>query len=58
VSTQIQYRRGTSAENDSFTGALGEVTVDTTLNSLRVSTVTTPKAPVKLSFSADVPRLY
>jgi hypothetical protein len=36
VSTQIQYRRGTSSENDSFTGALGEVTVDTTLNSLRV----------------------
>ena len=36
MSTQIQYRRGTSAENDSFTGALGEVTVDTTLNSLRV----------------------
>lgn len=36
MATQIQYRRGTSAENDSFTGALGEITVDTTLNSLRV----------------------
>ena len=41
MSTQIQYRRGTSAENDSFTGALGEVTVDTTLNSLRVHNGTT-----------------
>jgi hypothetical protein len=30
MSTQIQYRRGTSAQTASFTGALGEITVDTT----------------------------
>jgi hypothetical protein len=36
VATQVQYRRGTSTQNDTFTGALGEITVDTTLNSLRV----------------------
>lgn len=34
--TQIQFRRGTGAQNDAFTGALGEVTVDTTNKSLRV----------------------
>jgi hypothetical protein len=36
VATQIQYRRGTGVQNDAFTGALGEVTVDTTNKTLRV----------------------
>jgi hypothetical protein len=36
VGTQIQYRRGTSTQNDAFTGALGEITVDTTGKTLRV----------------------
>jgi hypothetical protein len=36
VSTQIQYRRGTGIQNDAFTGALGEVTVDTSNKTLRV----------------------
>jgi len=36
LSTQIQYRRGTSTENNAFTGALGEITVDTTNKTLRV----------------------
>jgi hypothetical protein len=30
MSTQVQFRRGTSAETATFTGAIGEVTVDTT----------------------------
>ncbi len=30
MSTQIQYRRGSSSQTASFTGALGEITVDTT----------------------------
>ena len=30
MSTQIQYRRGSSAQTASFAGALGEITVDTT----------------------------
>lgn len=30
MSTQVQFRRGTSVETASFIGALGEVTVDTT----------------------------
>ncbi len=31
-----QWRRGTAAENNNFTGAPGEITVDTTTNTLRV----------------------
>ena len=30
MATQVQFRRGTTAETASFTGASGEVTVDTT----------------------------
>lgn len=36
MATQVQFRRGSSAENDAFTGALGEVTVDTTNDTIRV----------------------
>lgn len=36
MSTQVQYRRGSSAQNSAFTGALGEITVDTTNWTLRV----------------------
>lgn len=36
MSTQVQFRRGTTAENNAFTGALAEVTVNTTDNTLRV----------------------
>ena len=36
MATQVQFRRGTTSEHGSFTGAVGEVTVDTTLDTLRV----------------------
>lgn len=36
MSTQVQYRRGTSTQNNAFTGALAEITVDTTNLTLRV----------------------
>lgn len=36
MSTQVQFRRGTAAQNNSFTGASGEITVDTTNTTLRV----------------------
>lgn len=36
VATQVKRRRGTTAENDAFTGAEGEVTVDLTTHELRV----------------------
>ena len=34
--TTLQFRRGNTTQNNSFTGAAGEITVDTTLNTLRV----------------------
>ncbi len=36
MARQIQIRRGTAEEHESFTGAIGEVTMDTTNNTLRV----------------------
>jgi hypothetical protein len=34
--TVLQFRRGTTSQNNSFTGTLGEISVDTTLDTLRV----------------------
>jgi hypothetical protein len=34
--TVVQFRRGTTSQNNSFTGALGELSVDTSLTTLRV----------------------
>ena len=34
--TQVQFRRGTATQNNNFTGAAGELTVDTTDYSLRI----------------------
>lgn len=34
--TSLQFRRGTTAQNNAFTGAVGELSVDTQLNVLRV----------------------
>lgn len=36
MARQIQIRRGTTLENDNFTGAIGEVTMDTDAKTLRV----------------------
>lgn len=42
MSRQIQFGRGSSAEHETFTGAPGEITVDTTNNTLRVHDDETP----------------
>ena len=34
--TVVQFRRGTTAQNNSFTGSAGELSVDTTLGTIRV----------------------
>jgi len=34
--TTVQFRRGTTAQNDAFTGAAGELSIDTDKNSIRV----------------------
>lgn len=36
MAIQVQYRRGSTSENNAFTGALAEITVDTTNSTLRV----------------------
>ena len=36
MSTQVQVRRGTTAEHSTFTGAVGELTVDTTIDTVVV----------------------
>lgn len=41
MAIQLQLRRGTSAENNVFTGAAGELTMDTDTNGLRIHDGTT-----------------
>jgi len=41
MSTQVQFRRGTTAETASFIGAVGEVTVDTSKNTCVVHNAST-----------------
>lgn len=40
--TQVQFRRGTNAQNQAFTGAVGEITVDTSLGTIHVHDGITP----------------
>ncbi len=42
MSRQIQLRRGTATEHESFIGAVGEITMDTTNQTLRVHDGETP----------------
>lgn len=42
MAKQVQIRKGTTAENDGFTGALGELSCDTQQNRLRVHDGATP----------------
>ena len=42
MSTQVQWKRGTTAQNNTYTGAIGEITVDTNLKQLRLHDGTTP----------------
>jgi hypothetical protein len=36
MATQVQFRRGTTTQNNAFTGAIGEITYDTELKTLRL----------------------
>lgn len=42
MARQVQLRRGTTTEHENFIGAVGEVTVDTDLHTLRVHDGVTP----------------
>ena len=39
--TQLQFRRGTTAQNNAFTGAAGEISIDSTIDTARVHDGTT-----------------
>jgi hypothetical protein len=39
--TQLQFRRGTTAQNNAFTGGAGELSIDTTIDTIRVHDGTT-----------------
>jgi hypothetical protein len=61
MSIQVQYRRGSEAENNAFTGALGEITVDTTNDSIRIhdgSTAGGFETNAKEALYADVAERY
>src|SRR6056300_1288647 len=36
MATQLQFRRGTSAQNNGYTGLVGEITLDTDTNNIRI----------------------
>tara|TARA_B100000073_G_C23414134_1_gene444437 strand:- start:31 stop:255 length:225 start_codon:yes stop_codon:yes gene_type:complete len=36
MAVTVQFRRGTATQNNAFTGAAGEISVNTTNNSIRV----------------------
>ena len=36
MATQVQFRRGTTTQNNAFTGAVGELTYDTEIKTLRI----------------------
>lgn len=55
MARQIQLRRGTSAQHNSFTGAPGEVTVDTDQNTLRVHDGVTPGGTILAKQGGGMP---
>lgn len=56
MSRQIQFRRGTSVQHETFTGAPGEITVDTTNNTLRIHDGQTPGGTT-LAKQSEIPDL-
>ena len=54
MSTQIQRRRGTTSEHSTFTGAAGEITIDSTKNTVVVHDGST-QAGFPLAKESDVP---
>ena len=47
MSTQVIIRKGTAAQNNAFTGAAGEITIDTTTWNIRIHDGTTPGGAAK-----------
>src|SRR6056300_699211 len=57
MTTQVQFRRGTTAQHATFTGAIGEVTVDTTLDTIRVHDGATAGG-VRIAKYSEIPTSY
>lgn len=57
MATQVQFRRGTTAEHAGFTGAVGEVTVDTTLDTIRVHDGASAGG-IRLAKYSEIPTSY
>jgi hypothetical protein len=56
MATQVQLRRGNAAQNDAFTGAVAEITADTTENTIRIHDGSTAGGTALLS-TTSVARL-
>jgi len=52
MAIQVQFRRGTSSQNNAFTGAVGEITVDTSDSTLRVHDGTTVGGAIVVTTAA------
>lgn len=52
MATQVQFRRGTTSQNNAFTGAQGEITVDTDVYALRIHDGTTAGGKVVPTLTA------
>lgn len=55
MAKQVQFRRGTTTEHSSFTGAAGEITVDTTLSTAIVHDGSTAGGNRLAKYSEIVP---
>ena len=56
MSRQIQIRRGTAMEHNNFTGKIGEITMDTTNNTIRVHDGQTPGGTI-LAKQSEIPEI-
>lgn len=52
MATQVQFRRGTTSQNNAFTGAQGEITVDTDVWTIRIHDGTTAGGKVVPTLTA------
>ncbi len=57
MATQVQFRRGTTTQNNAFTGAQGELSYDTEVKTLRLHDGTTPGGGAIVTINAGVQTL-
>jgi hypothetical protein len=57
MATQVQFRRGTTTQNNAFTGAIGEITYDTQVKTLRLHDGTTAGGGAVVTINAGTQTL-